>query len=166
VVAIALASFLLLSHTARAQSNGQSEIEIGFAICGPPVPPEVSFCGPLDLHGKNRALVGLGSYIVNAQSGCNDCHIGARNDNRNLYLAGGRFFGPVGPAPNLTPDESGLPNGLTLQQFFDIMRNGVDPEGNPIRPPMPWPVYRNMTDRDLTAIYEFLSSLPTEPGPR
>src|SRR5262245_46661214 len=29
----------------------------------------------LNLQGKNRASVGLGSYIVNAQAGCNDCHI-------------------------------------------------------------------------------------------
>src|SRR5262245_50726456 len=28
----------------------------------------------LSLQGKNRASVGLGSYIVNAQAGCNDCH--------------------------------------------------------------------------------------------
>src|SRR4051794_4815650 len=28
----------------------------------------------LDLRGKNHELVGLGSYIVNAQGGCNDCH--------------------------------------------------------------------------------------------
>ena len=29
---------------------------------------------PLNLQGKDLALVGLGSYIVNAQGGCNDCH--------------------------------------------------------------------------------------------
>jgi hypothetical protein len=154
IVAVALS--IASIGVARAQSKDESEIQIGYAIS--PV--------QLDILGKNHALVGLGSYIVNAQSGCNDCHIGARNDNRNLYLAGGRFFGPVGPVPNLTPDESGLPNGLTLQQFFDIMRNGVDPEGHAIRSPMPWEVYRNMTDRDLTAIYDFLSSIPTQPGPR
>ena len=26
------------------------------------------------MKGLNPALVGLGSYIVNAQGGCNDCH--------------------------------------------------------------------------------------------
>ena len=103
---------------------------------------------------------------VNALSGCNECHAGSRKDNQGLYLAGGAFFGAVGPTPNLTPDDSGLPNGLTLQQFSDIMRNGVDPDGNPISLIMPWEVYRNMTDRDLKAIYEFLLSIPTQPGPR
>jgi hypothetical protein len=38
-----------------------SEIQQGFAIA--PV--------PLNLAGKNRALVGLGSYIVNGQGDCN-----------------------------------------------------------------------------------------------
>lgn len=38
----------------------------------------------LNLQGRNRALVGLGSYIVNAQVGCVDCHTSP------TYLAGGR----------------------------------------------------------------------------
>jgi hypothetical protein len=29
---------------------------------------------PLDMKGLNPALVREGSYIVNAQGGCNDCH--------------------------------------------------------------------------------------------
>jgi hypothetical protein len=81
-------------------------------------------------------------------------------------LAGGAFFGSVGPTPNLTPDDSGLPNGLTLEQFFNVMRNGVDADGNSLSTVMPWEVYRNMTDRDLKAIYEFLLVIPTQPGPR
>src|SRR5882672_11088190 len=40
------------------------EIRIGYHIA--PV--------ALDTRGKNQMLVGLGSYIVNAQGGCNDCH--------------------------------------------------------------------------------------------
>ena len=156
VAAVVLGTVLLVSPIAHAQSTGQSRVQIGYAIS--PV--------PLNLEGKNPALVGLGSYIVNAQSACNSCHIGARSDNAGLYLAGGAFFGAVGPAPNLTPDDSSLPNGLTLPQFIDIMRNGVDPDGNPISPIMPWELYRNMTNRDLNAIYQFLMSTPTQPGPR
>src|ERR1700688_4282886 len=29
---------------------------------------------PLNLKGKDRDLVGLGSYLVNAVASCNDCH--------------------------------------------------------------------------------------------
>src|SRR5690242_12326529 len=46
------------------EERNDSRIQQGFKIA--PV--------HLDLHGKNRALVGLGSYIVNAVGGCNDCH--------------------------------------------------------------------------------------------
>ena len=44
--------------------NEESRIARGFQIA--PV--------PLNFAGKNRALVGLGSYIVNAGSDCNICH--------------------------------------------------------------------------------------------
>src|SRR5437773_758736 len=63
----ALPLLLLLStapHQATAQNGGQSEVQRGFAISP----------APLNVTGKNRVLVGLGSYIVNAQGGCNDCH--------------------------------------------------------------------------------------------
>ena|ERR1700722_10046530 len=40
------------------------EVQIGFSIS--PV--------KLNLNDKDPELVGLGSYIVNAQGGCNDCH--------------------------------------------------------------------------------------------
>jgi len=51
----------------QGQSNsGQSEVQIGFDIA--PV--------RLDLTGKNRGLVGLGSYYVNGPSDCLGCHSG------------------------------------------------------------------------------------------
>ena len=31
---------------------------------------------------------------------------------------------------------------------------------SPLLQVMPWPVYSNMTDRDLKAVYEFLRSIP------
>src|SRR5262249_46454229 len=105
----------------------QSQIRRGFAIA--PV--------PLNLQGKNRSLLGLGSYIVNAQSGCNDCHThpayAAGGDpflgqpkqvNAAEYLAGGRQFGPF-TSRNLTPDPvTGLPADLTFQQFLEVMHKG------------------------------------------
>ena len=57
--------FLVYARTTDAQGSSESsQIQIGMDIA--PV--------HLDLKGKNRSLVGLGSYIVNAQGGCNDCH--------------------------------------------------------------------------------------------
>jgi hypothetical protein len=150
-----------------------SRVSIGFQIA--PV--------PLDLAGKNRALVGLGSYIVNAQGGCNDCHThpsyAPGNDpfvpgqaeviNSQQYLTGGRQFGPF-TSRNLTPDEFGRPAGLSFDEFVAIMRTGAEPDrpvGShlpPILQVMPWPVYRHMTGRDLRAIYEFLRAIPSRPN--
>ena len=132
---------------------------------------------PLNLRGKNRAMVGLGSYIVNAQSECVDCHScpsfqdnpfddGNGSINPDHYLAGGVPFGPEIKSANITPDENGLPAGLTLEEFISLIRTGVDPdEPDEILQVMPWPIFRNMTDHDLRAIYEYLSAIPhAEPG--
>jgi len=104
----------------------------------------------LNLEGKNRALVGLGSYIVNAAVPCNECHGAGPALNQFLpgdnpyfgqaavinpatYLGGGRSFGAPVPGSaviisrNLTPDKTGLPEGgRTFGEFVQIMRTGVD----------------------------------------
>ncbi len=81
------------------------------------------------------------------------------------FLAGGRQFGPF-TSRNLTPKApSGRPAGLTFEQFEQIMRHGTDfdhshPQFGPLLQVMPWPVYVNMTEQDLRAIYEYLSVIP------
>ena len=146
----------------------QSRIQRGYQIA--PV--------PLKLRNRNRALVGLGSYIVNAQSGCNDCHTNPpyqdggdpfqgqpERINTAGYLAGGTQFGPF-TSRNITPDEDGLPAGLTWPEFKRLMRTGHDPDNEhpelgPLLQVMPWPVFRHMTDHDLQAVYEYLRSIPS-----
>lgn len=96
------------------------------------------------------------------------------NYNASHYLAGGQCFGPF-MARNITPDPtSGLPEDLTQAEFIKALRTGADvtcskDPSNPIcaiEPPipvlqvMPWPTYHNLTDRDLKAIYSYLSALP------
>ena len=106
----------------------------------------------LNLKGKDRALVGLGSYLVNAVADCNGCHtadpsteyaadgnpylLGTTKTkvNQATYLGGGQDFGKVGPPPspdiisrNLTPDKTGLPEGgRSFKEFLQIMRKGTD----------------------------------------
>jgi hypothetical protein len=143
--------------------RGGSEIQRGLALS--PV--------KLNLHGKNRDLVALGSYIVNAQGGCNDCHScpsyepghspytgGDGAIDAEHFLAGGVPFGPF-VSRNLTPDDSGRPAGLSLDEFMSALRTGHDPD-NPgeLLQVMPWPIYGKMTDRDLKAVYEYLSAIP------
>lgn len=149
--------------------NYKSKVQQGLAIA--PV--------PLQFQQKNRALVGLGSYIVNAQGACNDCHScpsfapghspytgGDGLIDTDHYLAGGVPFGPFIKSANITPDETGKPAGLTLEKFIHTIRTGEDPEeAGRVLLVMPWPSYRFMTDRDLQAVYEYLSAIPhAEPG--
>lgn len=131
---------------------------------------------PLDMSGLNPALVREGSYIVNAQGGCNDCHtvpsyapggnpfVGQPEVvNAACYLAGGGIFGPF-VSRNLTPRANGLPAGRTLEQFKAVMHEGTDfrvpADTTPILQVMPWPVYGKMSDRELEAIYEYLRAIP------
>ena len=166
---------------------------------------------PLNLKGKNRQLVGLGSYLVNAVASCNDCHSADPSTqyaaggnpyfkgnpptvvNQATFLGGGRNFGALIPGTpeiisrNLTPDRTGLPEGgRSFAEFLHIFRTGADldhlhpncsatvttdcfPAGQPFNGDllqiMPWPVYQNLTDRDVRAIYEYLRAIPCISGP-
>ena len=169
---LAIAVLLITSISAVIAQRGASTIQRGAEVA--PV--------PLNLDGLNPALVREGSYIVNAQGGCNDCHTvpsyaAGGNPfqgqpelvNAPCYLAGGASFGPTTVSRNITPRANGLPAGRTLEQFKEIMHNGTDfrdpPDTSPILQVMPWPVFGDMTDRDLNAIYEYLRSIPhAEPG--
>ncbi len=146
-------------------------IRIGFRIA--PV--------KLDLEGLDREMVGLGSYLVNAAGGCNDCHTNPpyarghnpfcgepKQINADNYLAGGNAFGPF-TSRNLTPEKDGLPAGLTYDEFSEEMRTGIDLSQKhpkiPLLQVMPWPVYQELSERDLRAIYEYLRAIPpAEPG--
>jgi hypothetical protein len=203
LAAILVAGMLGGSPRVKATDNddddrNESKIHRGFEIA--PV--------PLNLEGKNRSLVGLGSYLVNTGF-CNECHNAGPAINQFLqggnpyfgqpkiinaatYLGGGRDFGAPVPGSahiisrNLTPDVTGLPaGGRTFSEFVQIMRTGVDLDNlHPQCPPnvvntscipapfrgdllqtMPWPAVKDLTDRDLRAIYEYLSAIPCVEGP-
>ena len=74
------------------------------------------------------------------------------------------FVGPWGVsyAANLTPDDTGIRH-WKFEQFLTAIRKGKSKglEGNrPLLPPMPWEMYKNMTDEDLKSIFTYLKSLP------
>jgi hypothetical protein len=163
-------------EAAVAGDDSESKIQRGFAIA--PV--------NLNLTGKNRALVGMGSYLVNAGGDCNGCHAGLAGEfspggdpfqgepkhvNPDAYLAGGTpLFGPFFLPRNLTPDKTGRPEGgASFEEFRNIMRTGIDPDHahpqfGPYLQVMPWPNFQSMTDNDLRAIYEYLSAIPCIEG--
>lgn len=146
--------------------KSDSRVQIGLGIA--PV--------PLNLVRKKVGFVGLGSYLVNAVGGCNDCHthpsyapggdpyLGQPEIiNVSQYLAGGRVFGPF-TSKNITPDQNGLPAGLTFEEFEHLMRTGEDPDApGVLLQVMPWTIYGKMSEHDLRAIYEYLRSIPSLP---
>ena len=135
-------SRLVKAHEDDDDERDEARIHRGYQIA--PV--------PLDLVGKNRHLVGLGSYIVNAVADCDGCHSAgpatefakggnpyfgqSTKINPKTYLGGGRHFvlipGPPGMFPdiisrNLTPDKTGrAEGGNSYAQFKAIMRTGLD----------------------------------------
>jgi len=106
------------------------------------------------------------------------------------YLGGGRDFGPYVSlahlySRNLTPDKTGLAvGGMSFNDFLNAVRNGADDDHlhpscspsvttNCLPPPfngdllqiMPWPLYQDLDDYDLLAIYQYLSAIPCVAGP-
>jgi cytochrome c553 len=71
----------------------------------------------------------------------------------------------VGPwgvsfAANITSDETGIGN-WTEAQFLTALKKGKYKglEGSrSLLPPMPWPIYRNMSEDDLKAIFAYLKT--------
>jgi hypothetical protein len=155
-VMFAIGSVCGISRALADDEGEQSKIRIGFEIA--PV--------PLNLAGKNQALVGLGSYLVNVLDHCNTCHsAGPATEfakggnpyfkgnqptvvNQATYLGGGRVFPQQAPgAPlivsrNLTPDKTGLPEGgRTFEEFRFIIQTGADLDH----------VHPNCSDTTITA---------------
>jgi len=220
-VAVLLALAGLKSRVQRVHADDDRDSDAALAAIGLRIAP--SF---INIDGKDKTLVGLGSFIVNAQADCNGCHgsdpanefLPTNNPfylkpfnspaifNQATYMNGGQNFGPAGPgvvqdtssplyagpglgpniiSRNLTPDYTGLPEGgHDLAQFFIIMRTGHDydqlhlncgtvvngstvtddcydaPVNGALLQVMPWPKFRHMTDRQLEAIWVYLSTLP------
>lgn len=160
-VVFCLAAILLAAMINKPRLNAQvnaedkggndeaSLIRIGFAIA--PV--------PLNLEGKNRDLVGLGSFIVNGQADCNGCHTAGGPPNFNYanngnpyflnqptktdpatYLAGGTDFGKAVPPSAAV---GGFPPGSVPASY--------PPDGYPIDPATGFPyVGPDLISRNLT----------------
>ena len=85
--------------------------------------------------------------------------------NQGWVLFGTDFTTAVGPwgqsfAANLTSDATGIGNWKE-EQFIKAIREGkykgLD-NTRPLLPPMPWFVYKNLNDDDLSSIFAFLKS--------
>lgn len=106
-----------------------------------------------------------GKYLVSVL-GCMDCHTpgafyGTPDTTRMLSGSELGWTGPWGTtyARNLTPDSTGLA-AWSDEDIVRAIRTGQRPDHSPILPPMPWPVYGNLTDDDAFAVAAYLKTIP------
>jgi mono/diheme cytochrome c family protein len=107
-----------------------------------------------------------GEYLTTIM-GCNDCHtpgtlFGNPDFSRKLSGTELGWVGPWGTSypRNLTPDmETGL-GRWSEDDIVKALRTGQRADGSELQPPMPWPMYTNLTDDDAYSIAAYLKSLP------
>jgi hypothetical protein len=123
-------------------------------VLGQPLP----ITTPVPVPGESDP-VKRGEYLVKI-AGCADCHTPENGmpprPVPGLEFGGGTVFGDVASA-NITPDPSGI-SYYDEALFIQVMRTGFV-KARPIKLPMPWPVFKNMTDDDLKAIFAYLRTL-------
>src|SRR6516165_12242474 len=107
-----------------------------------------------------------GSYLVNSIGACGNCHGRDAAFNRTPDLAGGVAEDREGVGhvvfSNITPHpETGI-GKWTEADIVVALRNGKRPDGSIIGPPMPIPVYRELSDQDAMAVAAYLLSSQPE----
>lgn len=124
------------------------------------------------LSTAEKERIGVGSYVVNAGTGCSGCHDTVVPGGPPKYLGGGTAMqisaaGDVVYARNLTPDpDTGMK--LTEEQFIEAMRTGKDFKSDGAMEQliaMPWLSFRWMTLEDLKSVYAYLQRVPPVKNP-
>lgn len=111
-----------------------------------------------------------GDYLVNSIMGCGNCHTpqGPNGPIAEQALSGmlvekSDAFTAV--APNLTP--AGEIKDWTDAELMKAIREGIRPDGRLLGPPMPFEVYKGISDTDLASVVMYLRSVPaveSDPG--
>jgi mono/diheme cytochrome c family protein len=125
---------------------------------GPPV-KKVKAPAPADTLKYGRYLADIGH--------CMECHtpMNEKGIVKAQLGAGGHVFkGPFGEsvARNLTPHESGLKD-WSDEQIERAIREGIDRNGNKLKPPMAYGWYKNISAADMKALLAYLRSLKPLP---
>ncbi len=110
------------------------------------------------------ALVERGRYLVTSIAGCGNCHTmqGPNGPVEGMDLAGGlemkdKFF--TAYSSNITPDvETGI-GRWTDAQIITAIREGKRPDGSSIGLPMPFRMYRMISDADVQAMVAYLRTV-------
>lgn len=113
---------------------------------------------------KAETKVDRGRYIVEVIGACGNCHTpqGPAGPDQALNLSGGNPIiepGMVAIPPNITPDEKTGIGSWTDAQIIRVIREGIRPDGRVLGPPMPFPLYRGISDQDVAAIVAYLRTV-------
>lgn len=118
---------------------------------------------PIPNHIEADTTIDYGRYLVHSVANCSGCHtpfsmwtmayddppLGGGNE-----MGGGGKFSFV--TPNLTPDpETGFIVNWSEETFVNRFKAGSVYEGSP----MPWNMFKRMSDTDLKAIYRYLQTV-------
>lgn len=103
---------------------------------------------------EDEASIRWGGHLVNAVTGCQDCHGPdlsgtVMSDDPVAVLA----------APNLTPGRGGIGGEFTAGDWVRAIRHGVRRDGSSLLI-MPSYAYAHLSDRDLGAMVAYLQQLP------
>jgi mono/diheme cytochrome c family protein len=129
---------------------------MGAALAQAPVAPDAA---------SAQSPLARGTYLMNGIVACGNCHTPQTPQGpvAGKELAGGTPFREgfgVAYAPNITTDpETGI-GKWTDQQIVTAIREGKRSDGTIIGPPMPIPLYRDMSDEDAQAIVAYMRTVP------
>ena len=108
-----------------------------------------------------------GRYLVDGPAGCGNCHtpLGPNGPVMEQNLAGrlvekNPAFTAI--APNITP--AGAVGGWSDQELARAIREGLRPDGSLIGPPMPYAMYRGLSDDDVMSMVLYLRNVPAVEG--
>lgn len=104
-----------------------------------------------------------GEYLVRGIAGCGNCHTPIGPDGFVMSQElGGRLVEDIEAftayAPNITP--GGRVADWSDAELARAIREGIRPDGSVIGPPMPFAMYRGISDDDLGSIVAFLRTMP------
>jgi mono/diheme cytochrome c family protein len=116
--------------------------------------------------GADDALLERGAYLVESITACGNCHT-PKDPVTGKPVEGMAYAGSfmikddavTAYAPNITADvETGI-GRWTDEEIMVVIRDGLRPDGSLVRPPMPSPFYRGISDNDIRAIVAYLRTI-------
>ncbi|MFD1341928.1 cytochrome c [Litorisediminicola beolgyonensis] len=98
-----------------------------------------------------------GAYLAQL-GGCSHCH---QVEGGEAFAGGVRINTPFGVliGPNITPDEETGIGSWSRDDFEGALRRGVNEEGEPLYPAMPYMHFTKLTDEDIDALWAYFQSV-------